>query len=185
MSRQCKRPTLYRMFDDSGRLLYVGCTDLFMQRMTGHAGEKSWWTDVTTVHVEHFPTRASAFVAEAEAIAVERPMHNVQVPRADILRHQVRSGRGSQPSSPYVGIESGPLASALLRAGIDSVESLATRAGLSRATTYRAMRNPETVVSLKTVCKLGGALDLSPEAMRELIEAEREFVQNDRLGRVA
>lgn len=69
--------TLYRFFDSTGALLYVGITATPGARWKKHAADKSWWTDVTTATVEHHPTREAVEAAERQAIRTEYPRHNV------------------------------------------------------------------------------------------------------------
>ncbi len=68
---------LYRMHDADGALLYVGITDHLADRWGKHEATQSWWGQVATATVEHFPTRTAAVEAELHAIRTERPMHNV------------------------------------------------------------------------------------------------------------
>jgi hypothetical protein len=67
--------TLYRLYDRSGVLLYVGITQDWSTRAKQH-GSKSWWADVARVSLEEFPGREEAATAELRAIASERPRHN-------------------------------------------------------------------------------------------------------------
>ena len=69
--------TLYRLFDADERLLYIGIADKWTSRMTQHAAEKAWWSDVASTRFESFPTRDEACAAEKAAIIAERPLHNV------------------------------------------------------------------------------------------------------------
>lgn len=68
---------LYRWFNDSGELLYVGITNDVGRRTDEHA-EKEWWSQVASSQVEWFPSRKAALDAEKRAIIAERPLFNVQ-----------------------------------------------------------------------------------------------------------
>lgn len=68
---------LYRFYNAEGRLLYVGITSVGPSRWKQHAIEKGWWTEVASITIEHFDTRAEATLAERSAIQAEHPMHNV------------------------------------------------------------------------------------------------------------
>ncbi len=70
--------TVYRLRDAAGDLLYVGMTHSAMSRLAHHSTQKPWWPDVSTVDVEHIPSRAHAADAEAEALRTENPAHNIQ-----------------------------------------------------------------------------------------------------------
>lgn len=69
---------LYRFFDRTDALLYVGITMDLGARLKSHRREKPWWLDIHHITVEHFATRAEALAAEAKAIRAEGPLHNDQ-----------------------------------------------------------------------------------------------------------
>lgn len=68
---------LYRLWDKSGGLLYVGCSTQPLSRMKSHEGIKPWATAVSAATLEWFPDKTAALVAEKEAIASELPEWNV------------------------------------------------------------------------------------------------------------
>lgn len=68
---------LYRMYDASRRLLYVGLTMNVSQRFATHRGEKPWWPSVATIQLQHFATRSEVEAAERAAINAEQPRYNV------------------------------------------------------------------------------------------------------------
>lgn len=72
------RTALYRLFDSSGTLLYVGVSVSPEQRWLHHAEHKSWWPKVTRIEFAWHPTRAEALRREADAIRTEKPRYNVQ-----------------------------------------------------------------------------------------------------------
>lgn len=68
---------LYRCFDDTGRLIYVGSTRNLAQRLDLHR-DRSWWAQqVRRVVARVLPTSSAAHAAEIEAIRAERPRWNV------------------------------------------------------------------------------------------------------------
>jgi predicted GIY-YIG superfamily endonuclease len=71
---------LYRFFDRTGVLLYVGITVDFAVRMATHAKEKDWWPQVerSATRVEYYDSRRAALDAERDAIKNEKPLHNDQ-----------------------------------------------------------------------------------------------------------
>ena len=75
---------LYRHYDASGRLLYVGISLSAVERLGRHMSGAGWAAQIARVEVEHHPTRAAAEDAEVEAIERERPAFN--------RRHSVRGG---------------------------------------------------------------------------------------------
>lgn len=98
--------TLYRMFDAAGQLLYVGISARALGRWEAHRHDKSWWSEVDRITVEHFPSREEALAAETAAIIAERPRYNiagaigsaalsVQEVLADELQRPAATGLGS------------------------------------------------------------------------------------------
>lgn len=77
---------LYRFFDRDGYLLYIGLTKNPGTRWPAHSKDKPWWTEVATITIEHYPTRAEVEAAEIAAIRAERPLYNVQHNRRDEAR---------------------------------------------------------------------------------------------------
>jgi hypothetical protein len=74
-----RRTAVYRLFDADDRLLYVGCTCDPWVRLDQHRG-KAWWREVTDFTTTWFPDRRLALLYEAEAIAAEGPLHNINRP---------------------------------------------------------------------------------------------------------
>jgi predicted GIY-YIG superfamily endonuclease len=66
---------LYRMYDERGRLLYVGITGDLGKRLGEHSF-KRWFPLVEDIKLEWKETRASALLAESRAIIAERPRYN-------------------------------------------------------------------------------------------------------------
>lgn len=73
-----KPHALYRFFDRTDVLLYVGITADLPTRLKNHRREKPWWVHVHHITVDQFDTRQDALDAEAEAIRTEGPLHNDQ-----------------------------------------------------------------------------------------------------------
>lgn len=69
---------LYRIFDTSGVLLYVGITTDLARRLAAHKSDARWRGQIARVSTESFPTAALAALAEIRAILLERPIHNVE-----------------------------------------------------------------------------------------------------------
>ena len=87
---------LYRFFDTTNLLLYVGISDHTPHRWNEHAKHRHWWTDVATITLERYTTREAAIVAEREAIRDETPLHDA----TDVLH------RYGEHANPVVGITS-------------------------------------------------------------------------------
>lgn len=74
---------VYRMYDASKTLLYVGKTYNIKSRLfgrEGHANTKKWFDDVLAVQVTEYKSESDALVAEGFAIRREKPRYNVAVP---------------------------------------------------------------------------------------------------------
>jgi len=67
---------LYRFYDRSDVLLYVGITVDPSARFKKHAGDKLWWGEVDHIDIEQCATRREAEDAEREAIKKEEPLYN-------------------------------------------------------------------------------------------------------------
>lgn len=75
--RDC--PTaLYRHYDARGELLYIGISNSPENRAKLHSFESPWWKHVADSRIEWFTNRPTALLAEADAIAAESPIFNVQ-----------------------------------------------------------------------------------------------------------
>lgn len=70
------RTALYRVYDASDRLLYVGIADDVDARFHGHAQGAEWLEHAARAHIELYPDRKSAAAAELDAIRSEDPVFN-------------------------------------------------------------------------------------------------------------
>jgi hypothetical protein len=83
LCKRCERakaPSVYRCFDASGRLLYLGHSSNVPVRTSQHALYSPWWPEVARVQAELFATVLEALAAEEDAIRDEHPLHNGPVP---------------------------------------------------------------------------------------------------------
>ncbi|MGA5819938.1 GIY-YIG nuclease family protein [Kitasatospora sp. NPDC094028] len=121
-----KRTALYRLYDVSGALLYVGITTNPKSRFKGHRygngrnKPKEWWSEVADTVIEWFDSRPEAEAAEAFAIVTEHPRHNKAMAdawfTADFLHRWVQERLAGRPRpAPGAGPElwegCGPLTS--------------------------------------------------------------------------
>lgn len=67
---------LYRFYDTSKRLLYVGVTGQPRERWVKHRRSAPWWSLATFVAVDLHPTPHEALQAERAAIQSEAPQFN-------------------------------------------------------------------------------------------------------------
>lgn len=68
---------LYRHFDKSDKLLYVGISMSLAERTSAHKSSSRWFDRVRKITVEHFETRELAVEAERKAIRAEDPKFNI------------------------------------------------------------------------------------------------------------
>lgn len=76
---------VYRLYDEDGRLIYIGATSNLPARIAEHARTKTWpgchpvltiGERMETWVATQYPTRAEAFAAERAAIRAEQPELN-------------------------------------------------------------------------------------------------------------
>jgi len=70
---------VYRAYDETGALLYVGCSGRLLARLDQHRGNKPWWSEVRHIDVQQFDSRDDALEAESAAIASESPRYNADL----------------------------------------------------------------------------------------------------------
>jgi predicted GIY-YIG superfamily endonuclease len=76
---------VYRHFDDSGVLLYIGMSVDFLKRTSDHVRKSGWSKRVATVTITWYDTPQEASIAEAEAIKTEKPLFNKMFSSASAL----------------------------------------------------------------------------------------------------
>lgn len=77
MPHASDQPTaVYRFFDVSGRLLYVGIAYDPAERWKDHARRTKWWKDAADNTIDWYDTRGEAERAERTALRYERPVYN-------------------------------------------------------------------------------------------------------------
>lgn len=65
---------LYRFYDSTGQLLYVGITHSLERRWQAHKQNQLWWLDVARKEHIWLPNRAEAEAAELKATQTEKPI---------------------------------------------------------------------------------------------------------------
>lgn len=73
------RSTVYRFFDSTGSLLYVGVTDMPVVRIAAHRIKALWWNrvDPNRTTLTEYDDRRTAELAELDAIKTENPEFNL------------------------------------------------------------------------------------------------------------
>ena len=89
---------LYRHFDESRNLLYVGISLSTFNRLSQHKDHSDWFKKIKNVTIEHFPTREEAMAAERQAIKSENPKFNIALRKtvAEIEKEQKEQTRLTQ-----------------------------------------------------------------------------------------
>jgi hypothetical protein len=67
---------LYRCYDKTGRLIYIGSTDRWGQRLGEHSRQSWWFPLAAKIRKEKHPTLESARAAESAALRKHRPPFN-------------------------------------------------------------------------------------------------------------
>jgi hypothetical protein len=67
---------LYRFFDDSGVLLYVGISRHWTSRLNSHESRSEFFKLASHITLERYGTRAEVEQAETAAIVNEKPLYN-------------------------------------------------------------------------------------------------------------
>jgi hypothetical protein len=71
------RPTMYRVFDRDGRLIYIGQSINLPLRISEHRSQRWWWKLLTRrIQIQVFPSQDAAKAAEKVAIQEETPVFN-------------------------------------------------------------------------------------------------------------
>ncbi|WP_200308221.1 type II toxin-antitoxin system prevent-host-death family antitoxin [Streptomyces adelaidensis] len=76
MSTATQRTALYRLYDSSDALVYIGISTQPETRWTQHASDKPWWPLVARKEVEWHADREQAEIAERTAVRAEAPLYN-------------------------------------------------------------------------------------------------------------
>ena len=94
-----RRTALYRLYDATDVLLYVGIGFDPRARWYHHASTKPWWPEVTRKEVEWHADRVQAEVAEKASIVAELPRYNI-AGVDDPVVSQPRRRRACRPKTP-------------------------------------------------------------------------------------
>jgi predicted GIY-YIG superfamily endonuclease len=69
---------LYRLYDASGTLLYIGISKSAIARLPQHLDTQHWANEIRHQHVEpHYVTRRELEQIERDAITAEKPKYNI------------------------------------------------------------------------------------------------------------
>lgn len=134
-----ERTALYRTFDASGVLLYIGISKNFGTRWKQHARVQPWWPDIQRQTVEWYPDWDVAHAAEVAAIRTENPRFNVM---HAVHTEKVRARRGParrpKPKPAPVSARDVEIKRILIEAQADYAETRDTAYGRRRRAVTRA-----------------------------------------------
>lgn len=68
---------VYRFYNDTGALLYVGIASSPKARFAQHTETKRWWWEVATWLIDWYGSREEAAAVEAISIVQEKPAYNI------------------------------------------------------------------------------------------------------------
>jgi hypothetical protein len=68
--------SLYRHFDESGNLLYVGISLSFINRTSQHKYSSDWYKLIRQITIEKYDDEDELYTAETDAILKEKPKYN-------------------------------------------------------------------------------------------------------------
>lgn len=97
------RVRLYRAYDSTGQLLYVGISLCALTRLANHRSQSEWFGEVRRLEIETFSSRRLAEEAERQAVQVESPSCN----RVRFISYPVSNGRPfvqDKPELRYVPV---------------------------------------------------------------------------------
>jgi predicted GIY-YIG superfamily endonuclease len=70
--------TVYRLYDQQNRLIYVGCTYDLYKRLKTHQKTAWWYPQIARIVTEQQPTRRAALTAETNIRNTEHPRWNIE-----------------------------------------------------------------------------------------------------------
>lgn len=119
---------VYRFFNTSGGLLYVGISVGLPGRLRQHSGDKDWFRDVARVELEHVEGRQAALARELEIIRAEDPLWNRAGKTNEPIRALVCGSRvWHDPAGVRLRLALLPLKSTVVHGGAQGVDLMAGR----------------------------------------------------------
>lgn len=70
--------TVYRLYDQQDRLIYVGCTYDLEKRLQAHRRKMWWFYQISRISTETHPNRSEALKSETRIRDTEAPRWNVE-----------------------------------------------------------------------------------------------------------
>lgn len=73
--------SVYRFYNPEDLLLYVGMSENVICRILTHKSDKQWFSEIATIKISKFSSKAEMLEAERRAIASEHPLYNKLIPK--------------------------------------------------------------------------------------------------------
>jgi len=136
---------LYRFYNSTGELLYVGISLSAITRATQHKKQKSWWHEVARMDVSPIADHFDPRIVERQTIIAERPRFNIQhnrvIPGGQDVVQLLMAQRDEQGFSPKVTNRKALKQAAAVLANKTTAEAytipeFASAFGVCRATVY-------------------------------------------------
>jgi predicted GIY-YIG superfamily endonuclease len=150
---------VYRLYDSTDALLYIGVTEDPEARFAAHAATKHWWPEVVqekTKISRRYDSREEAEAAEDEAIRTEHARHNV-----------ARSPWAPKPRQLGENEMSLTDAKASLSELVDRVRLLRQSIVIVRPTRDRRPNAALVPVELAEAAETAGGMDAAAEILRK------------------
>jgi hypothetical protein len=164
---------LYRFFDRSDVLLYVGITIDIGARFKKHQSDKPWWSEVEHIGIERHGTRREALDAESRAILTEEPLYNVAQNQFAAAPGDARAELARELLGEYLGVELG---------GEEYTDWLSASEMAARASDYR-LDQPDVEVLKSVVLDRDAHRELFEDAAMTIFEALGDDVMGASLRR--
>lgn len=153
------RTALYRHYDATGALLYVGITDCLSGRDKQHAATSHWHCNVQNTTTIWYDTRSDAIAAEREAIRNESPKHNIQ-------------NAARETCAP---VEQGVFRSAFMAAMAAQnvgISEIVAETGVSRDVINKLIARPSSSTSVENAVALAAFFGMSVEDLMASTSSE-------------
>lgn len=139
-----KQAAVYRHYDTTGALLYVGISRNLIGRQAQHMRGSSWAREIARIDIEWHPSEGAALEAESAAIEAEAPKYNIR-----------RRASGSIDVTECAWREG--LAAIVAGSGM-SMRAISTAAGLGAGYLHSIINDGKepTISNLASVCAVLG-----------------------------
>jgi len=86
------KTALYRHYDSTGTLLYVGISLSVINRLSKHNLNSNWFSDIAKIEIDWLDNRKAALFAEGVAINTEHPRFNIYHVNENSSQEKIATG---------------------------------------------------------------------------------------------